>query len=956
MRTAHHRSGRAGVKRDLAIADNLHLPLDAVTQTIVVYGGKGMGKRLALDTPIPTPSGWTTMGELSVGTIVMGADGRPCRVTYVSPVALGDSYRVTFSDDSCIVADAEHLWATETCTERRRGAGPSVRTTEEIRATLMHRQGRQQARNHAIRNALPLQLPAIELPVDPYVLGLWLGDGASAAGAFSVSTEDEGEIKGLVAAAGYDVRPHRVAPGKAPHYGTIGLKVRLRELGVLDNKHVPLKCLRASVEQRLALLQGLLDSDGNVNGSMVEFNNTNESLARGVYELVVSLGMKATWAERRAVLDGKDCGPSYRVYFVPTMQVFRLRRKACRLRFDRAQRQRRVRRYVTAVDAAPAVPMRCISVDSRDRLYLAGRAMVPTHNTNFGSVLAEELHAAGQRFSLIDPMGVAWGLQHGAKRGQPGLPVLILGGTHGDLPIEPTAAAVVADLVVDESVSVVVDISRRANGKAWSKGEKIRFVTDYCTRIYERQVESRRPFMQIIDEAARYAPQQLISRDIDTAKCLGAIEMLVEEGRNLGIGVTLLTQRSARLNKNVAELADVMVAFRVIGPNSIGAVVDWLGEHIDKSEHKEVVAKVRSLPRGDALVVSPGWLGFEDVAHIRARQTFDSSATPKSGTALKAPGQATKPDLDKYRERLSEVVAKALEDDPRELKKRVAALEHALKTEQARPTQVPAKVKEIKVPLLDTTVLKRAEKLRADLDGIATKMAATVLEFGTSVDRARREIDSVMGRASSGAVETYARRVEHGQKLRTAVKDVVARSKATTGPTEITAPMLRILNSLAWWLGAGIARPTRHQVAFGAKYTVNGHFNNVVGEMNGRGLLSFPEPGKLSLTDTGAQHCGPVDSRPPSARMLATKVLEVLREEPQRRVFSAMLESHGGGLLPVSRESLASKAGYTVNGHFNNVVGSLHRIGVFAYPQQGRVALGEMFDIASLAGAPRHGT
>lgn len=592
-----------------------------------------------------------------------------------------------------------------------------------------------------------------------------------------------------------------------------------------------------------------------------------------------------------------------------------------------------------------------------------------TGKTNYGSVLAEELHAVGQRFSFIDPMGVAWGLQHGATRSQPGLPVLILGGTRGDLPIEPGAAAVVADLVVDEAVSVVIDISRRANGKAWSKGEKIRFVHDYCVRIYERQVESRRPFMQIIDEAARYAPQQLISRDIDTAKCLGAIEMLVEEGRNLGIGVTLLTQRSARLSKSVAELAEVMVAFRVVGPNSIGAVVDWLGEHIEKSEHKAVVAKVRSLPRGDALVVSPGWLGFEDVAHIRARRTFDSSATPKSGSVLRAPGQATKPDLAKYRERLSEVVAKAIADDPKELKKRIAALEHALQSEQARRVpqsmaEVKEVVKEIKVPLLDTVVLKRVEKLRADLDGVATKMAAAVLEFGISVDRARREIDTVMGGTPPANVKLGKTAVAHAVSPPPARADVFkpkpprsgAVVLATYGDFEISAPMLRILKSLAWWLGAGIVRPTRHQVAFGARYTVNGHFNNVVGEMNSRGLLSFPEPGKLLLTELGAQHAGEIDSRPPSAQRLADKVLEVLREEPQRRVFRAILELPGSGLKPVSRAYLADKAGYTVNGHFNNVVGSLHRIGVFAYPQQGTVALGEMFDIASLAGAARHGT
>jgi hypothetical protein len=95
-----------------------------------------------------------------------------------------------------------------------------------------------------------------------------------------------------------------------------------------------------------------------------------------------------------------------------------------------------------------------------------------TGKTNFGGVLAEELYKAHQRFSVIDPMGVWWGLQHGRDRTSPGLEILLLGGPHGDLPIEPSAGSVVADLVVDETVSVVIDISRHRNLKAWSKGER----------------------------------------------------------------------------------------------------------------------------------------------------------------------------------------------------------------------------------------------------------------------------------------------------------------------------------------------------------------------------------------------------------------------------------------------------------------------------------------------------
>jgi hypothetical protein len=351
--------------------------------------------------------------------------------------------------------------------------------------------------------------------------------------------------------------------------------------------------------------------------------------------------------------------------------------------------------------------------------------------TNLGSVLAEELYAVKLRFSVIDPMGVWWGLQHGQKRGEPGLEVLILGGLHGDLPIEPTGGEVVADLVADESISVVIDISRKADGKAWSKGEKVRFVTAYLTRLYERQVERRDSLMQIVDEAARYAPQGLRSGDVDEAKCLGAIAMLCEEGRNLGVGMTLLTQRSARLSKDVAELADVMIAFRTVGPNSVGAITDWLGEHVERERHKSIVEQLRSLAVGSALVVSPGWLKFEGVAKMRPRRTFDSSATPKIGQQLNAPGKATKPDLEKYKLRMNETIEKARADDPKELKRQITVRDNRIKElERAKPAKATP-------PAIDEKQLKAS--IQAAVRGVEEQWVNIALAARTAVGQLTRE-------------------------------------------------------------------------------------------------------------------------------------------------------------------------------------------------------------------------
>lgn len=287
--------------------------------------------------------------------------------------------------------------------------------------------------------------------------------------------------------------------------------------------------------------------------------------------------------------------------------------------------------------------------------------------TNFLAVLVEECAKAGVRFSLIDPVGASWGLRHSKSGKQRGVEILVLGGRHGDYPILPTAGAIIADLVADERVNTLIDISCSADGKMWSHGEKIRFVADYAKRLYERQGEHREPLLQIIDEAGRFCPQQIPAGAPDIAKCVGAIEQLVELGRNAGVGVCLVTQRSARMNKSVSELADMMISFRTIGPRSIDAIVDWFGEHIPKKRWEELAEKIRVLPVGSALCVSPGWLEFEGVIRIRERETFDSSATPKAGEKRQATGPAAKPDVDAYIDRMAALADEAAKNDPKKL-------------------------------------------------------------------------------------------------------------------------------------------------------------------------------------------------------------------------------------------------------------------------------------------------
>lgn len=379
--------------------------------------------------------------------------------------------------------------------------------------------------------------------------------------------------------------------------------------------------------------------------------------------------------------------------------------------------------------------------------------------TNFGSVFVEELSKARLRFSVVTPLDVWWGLQHGRNKSQRGIDVLLLGGRRADIPIEPTSGSVVADLVADESVSTVVTLCD-SSGVPWGVGERTRFMADYCLRLFRRQGEKKIPLHQVIDEAGRFVPQQIPHGAVDLARCVGAIEQIVEWGRNVGVGVTLITQRSARMNKSVSELSECMIAFRTVGARSIEAVLDWLGAHIDKSQWKEFVEQLRKLPTGTALVVSPGWLEFEGIVPMRARETFDSSATPKVGKSLRAPGKAAKPDLAKYRERMKATIERVSSDDPKALRRRVAELERKLAAQ--RPLALAVNQKTIEVPVLKDKQITRLENtlgrlLKLTNEGMAhgkrlAQAWGTINEVADTLVKALRSVTNYTDRGRASAL------------------------------------------------------------------------------------------------------------------------------------------------------------------------------------------------------------
>jgi deoxycytidine triphosphate deaminase len=364
------------------------------------------GKALALDTEIPTSQGWRLMAELRPGDIVFDADGEPTVVVGATEPLVGRPCKeVVFSDGTTVTCDAGHEWETSDKNGRRgRERSSRVVTTEEIQRTLRVRG----ERNHQVALAGPVRYPERQLPVDPYVFGAWLGDGTTTKA--EVTSADD-EILEEIALAGYAVERTRTRR-LVYRIGGVGrtrdavtgrfmpnesFSSALRAMGQSHGKRIPSDYLRSSVAQRQALLEGLMDTDGYVDRlGRCDLTTVREDLAFDAMELVASLGFRPTLASKRAMLDGRDCGPRFEIQFTPDRPVFRLPRK-----LERQKRSGRFHRFRAIVDVrdAPSVPVRCIEVSSPRGLYLATRSYIPTHNSSLGR-LGLLIHSTA---GFIDP-------------------------------------------------------------------------------------------------------------------------------------------------------------------------------------------------------------------------------------------------------------------------------------------------------------------------------------------------------------------------------------------------------------------------------------------------------------------------------------------------------------------------------------------------------------------------
>ena len=559
--------------------------------------------------------------------------------------------------------------------------------------------------------------------------------------------------------------------------------------------------------------------------------------------------------------------------------------------------------------------------------------------TNTAVVIAEELLENGQQVVVIDPTDVWWGLKSSSDGKRAGFPVVIMGGKRADLPLEATDGAVLADFVVDDLVSVVLSLRHFE-----SKGAVRRFVTDFARRLYFRkgQQENPRPLMVIIDEASLVVPQRVMGED---AAMVGAIQQLVRQGRSSGIGVTLIDQRPATVNKDVLAMLELLVCHRVTSPQDRKALMAWIEQHDTEDQAGDFLDTLSNLKQGHAWFWSPGWLDVFKVVHVRARNTFDSSRTPKAGERVVTPRALASVDLDALKLRLTATIEKAKADDPALLRKTLAERDREILQLRRHKCDTGMNGQEVAAKLVEARAQGYNEGAAAAIQEAVVVIAPlhdqlkTSLALHAAVGTALRGIPRHIGFVR---VETEPEKpVRHmgpgtgqivGAVRRAHANDVQDEVKRTLLNEEITESQQRILDAIAALNAIGISAPIRLQVAFFSRYTVGGRFNRIVGELRTHGLIDYADGG-ITLTKHGETVADPETSITSLAKLHKMWLDKLSPSEA--KILDVLLANYPES---ISREELATKTHYTVGGRFNRLVGHLSSLGAAYYPSGSRVS------------------
>jgi hypothetical protein len=596
--------------------------------------------------------------------------------------------------------------------------------------------------------------------------------------------------------------------------------------------------------------------------------------------------------------------------------------------------------------------------------------------TTFARLLAEQVHAAGQRFCAIDLKNDWWGLKSSADGASAGIPVVIFGGPRRDVQIFPDGGAMVAETVVSIEQSCIIDLDD------FSKKKQLVFLTAFLERLYEI---NREPLLLFLDEADRYASQKPMSAEMHES--LGASEDIARRGRKRGIGSAWVTQRYASLNKNVSDLCDLTVVFRTPGSRDLDELKERVGRVATKEQVAEVMKRAPGLEDGEAIFLSahpklrklmpPG----AEPVQLPMPWTFDSSATPGVGQRKREPKVLAKTDLAAIEDRMKQQVERAKAEDPKALRLQVAQLQRAVIELQKEIEKAPAAKTETKVErveVLKDGQIARLEKLcdriQAAKEFFGAQFAEQIERFAKKVDGADAIVGPIhdalqkianpvsspagpdgtklvfeRGSATIGsdprskaAIEQLHKYISRPQAAPTERRAAPPKDAGTgsgaapAGGTDFrpNGPQTRILNTLATFEAIGLQVCDKAQVAlFSDASPTSSTFANNVSGLRTAGLVDYPGPGNLALTDAGRAIATPEALFSTLGELHAHWIRKV--GETRGRILAALIQAYPNAL---TKEDLAAQAGASATSStFANNVSSLRTLGVVDYPGRGLV-------------------
>ncbi len=541
--------------------------------------------------------------------------------------------------------------------------------------------------------------------------------------------------------------------------------------------------------------------------------------------------------------------------------------------------------------------------------------------TYTASVLAEGLIKQKLHVVILDPLGVWWGLRASKDGKSAGLPIFIMGGKHGDVPLEPGSGAFVAELVVRKHISAIIDMRKLR------QSEQKSFVLAFAERLFDINED---PIQLIIDEADTFAPQRPMKGE---ERMLGAVDNLIRRGRAKGIGGTVLCQRSAALNKNVTSQAEFLIAHRTLGKQDREAIRAWIEVQGDDEDRASTLMK--TLPRlkmGEAIVWSPAWLEFFGQVQIRERWTFDSSATPKIGKRVRPPKKLAKVDIERIREQIQGTIDRAKENDPKELKKQIAELRAQLVKRLPSVSKEVVKIVEVKVPFMSKAILKKLERFIKRMEDVQKT-------FKRVVDRAA-DLEAMVGIVAPemvNLIEVWRKELVNGvrksvvetkHQLHSGI-DKVSRLGIDKVPgletknekvDGVSGPELQILKTIA---SRHPLRFTRKQLATQAGYT-SGTLGNYFGRLVREKLIEVLGDGTIALGSQGEAVVGDMVGQTPQSPADIQQMWIGKLGGPEGKILKALIGAYPDSM---TREETAAATGYTM-GTLGNYVGTLKRNGL----------------------------